>query len=114
MNIKLFEIRDVGSFVPVMCIKFHATNESERYLLARSGYGSNVDDQSRYVLLFGLHDCKGGYSEYGHGGNRTRSVAHKYIIENWSALESGDLIDVEFILGEQKTKKESERTHNEH
>jgi hypothetical protein len=35
--------------------------------------------------------------------------AHRYIEENWNALSDGDVIDVEFILGETKEKKISER-----
>ena len=41
---------------------------------------------------------------------RERKVrAHDYIAEHWAELDDGDVIDVEFILGEKPTKKISER-----
>jgi len=45
---------------------------------------------------------------YGWKG-RTMPVAHNYIIENWEEIRDGDVIDVEFILGETTVKKVSER-----
>lgn len=40
---------------------------------------------------------------------RTFPVAHDYIIKNWEKLRDGDVVDVEFILGETKVPKASER-----
>ena len=42
-------------------------------------------------------------------GPRTMPVAHNYIIENWHDLRDGDVVDVEFILGESSAPKTSER-----
>ena len=39
---------------------------------------------------------------------RTMHVAHKHIVENFDYLESGSVVDVEFILRETKHPKESE------
>ena len=36
-------------------------------------------------------------------------VAHNYIIEHWHELKDGDVVDVQFILGETKAPKVSER-----
>gem|GEM_PF-2943358 len=50
------------------------------------------------------------YDPYDWSGTpRTYREAHKYIKQNWGILESGDVIDVEFILGETDTCKISER-----
>ena len=35
--------------------------------------------------------------------------AHRHIQYSWDELESGDVVDVEYILGESKFKKVSER-----
>jgi hypothetical protein len=35
--------------------------------------------------------------------------AHKYIIEHWYDLKTGDVVDVEFALGESEKPKLSER-----
>lgn len=107
MKTKLFELRDRSTFVPVVAVQLDFTNEAERYLLRRTGYNSAV----QYVLMAGLD---GGLNEiscdpFDWGQNRTRHFAHKYIIENFDKLESGQVIDVEFILGETKEPKKSER-----
>lgn len=50
------------------------------------------------------------YSPYGWLlGSRTFPVAHSFIENNWDELKDGDVIDVEFILGETAEKKVSER-----
>jgi hypothetical protein len=37
------------------------------------------------------------------------TVAHSYIAQNWDILESGDVIDAEFIRGETDTEKIPDR-----
>lgn len=110
MEVKLFELRDSATFVPVLCVKLTPGIESERYLLGRSGYGSAPSDQSKFVLMTGL---AGGSDRmtcdpYDWGDNRTRQIAHNHIIENWDSLQSGQVIDVEFLLGERTEPKQSE------
>jgi len=60
--------------------------------------------------------CRGvAYDCYDWPANpRTYRVAHDYIRHNWHTLEDGDVIDVEYILGETEVPKLSERiTENE-
>lgn len=121
MKVKVLELRDVGTFVPVLCVDMnpdmvregphsdqgHAPNESQRYLLRRVGYPC---DGKANIALTRL-DAGGGScwnDPYGWTG-RTFPVAHKWIIEHWSELSDGDVVDVEFILGERTTPKISER-----
>ena len=112
MITKLFEIRDAATFIPVMAIQLGTNNsEEERYLITRAGYGMNVDDQEKYILLIrldlsSLMNINFNYREW---GNRTFKIAHKYIDENFNNLKSGDVIDVEFILGHSGKPKISER-----
>lgn len=111
MDVKLFEIRDKGTFLPVMAVRLESRNEAERYLLSRTGYGATERAHGRYVLLLRLAAGRGSFSfdPHDHGGARTMYTAHKYIIENWSTLESGAVICVEHILGERPEPKTSER-----
>lgn len=107
METKLFEVRDRATLIPVIAIRLGARNEAERYLLARVGYGLTSEEQEDYVLYAGLEhfDMQGDpYMQ----SNRTRHVSHKYIHEYWDELQSGDVIDVEYILGETPQKKVSE------
>lgn len=59
--------------------------------------------------IFLIHANDGrGHLEYQDWGNRTMREAHAYIEREWKMLRDGDIIDVEFILGETDMPKESE------
>jgi hypothetical protein len=105
---KLFELRDAATFIPVVAMRMDPAGkpEPERYLLRRAGYGYGTD-----IVLFtrveggdkAEHDC------YSWAGRRTFAVAHQYIQLHWGELESGAVVDVEFLLGLRATPKLSER-----
>ena len=85
MITKFLEIRDDGTCIPVLAIQLDSKTDAERYLLARAGYGLDRQTQS------------------------TMREAHTYIKAQWDEIETGDVIDIEFILGETEVKKISER-----
>lgn len=114
MTTKAFEIRDVGTFIPVIATRMvpgcsnEQTHERERYLLARSGFGF-----AEPLVMLCRMDANGlshqaSYDPYGWGCARTMGVAQTYIAAHWPDLKSGDVIDVEFVLGEKPTPKVSE------
>jgi hypothetical protein len=111
MEIKTFEVRDRATFIPVIAIKPGARGEAERYLWSRAGYGATEEIQSSYVLLSRITGNPSNDLSYDPmvWNNRTMSVAHRFIKENWNSLINGQVIDVEFILGESKEPKKSER-----
>ena len=51
MEAKLFEIRDVATFIPVLAIKLEPESEADRYLLGRAGYGREAKRQGQYVQI---------------------------------------------------------------
>ena len=108
MKVKCLEIRDRMTFIPVICIWPTPDNEAQRYLLRRDGYRG---DDSEHCIIMIDAQCRGcAYDAYDWpGGSRTKKVAHNYIRENWNNLNDGDVIDVEFILGETGARKVSER-----
>ena len=108
MEIKCLEIRDDGTFMAVICIRPVPVNEAQRYLLRRDGYRGTVDE--RCIILI-KPQCSGvAYDCYDWPASpRTIPRAHDYIAQHWHELKDGDVIDVEFILGERSTKKTSER-----
>jgi hypothetical protein len=107
MEIKCLELRDTNTFIPVICIRPVAENESQRYLLQRDGYRA---DHSEHCIIMIDAQCRGcSYDPYNWIGSRTKGQAHSYIEEHWHDLTDGDVIDVQFILGETKDKKRSER-----
>lgn len=62
-----------------------------------------------YVILAKLDGVEAQYDPFRWPNFRTLGNAHQHIIEHWSELTSGDVVDVEFILGESKEPKQSER-----
>ena len=108
MEVKCLEIRDRATFIPVICIRPVSKNDGQNYLLRRDGYRA---DESEHCIILIDAQCRGvAYDPYDWPSNpRTKRVAHDYITNNWQTLLDGEVIDVEFILGETQTKKTSER-----
>ncbi len=112
MKSKLLEIRDAGTFIPILAVQFGSEHEAERYLASRAGYGRTSDDQRAYVFLCRIDafNARSTYNPHGWpGGARTMPVAHQYIIDKFDDLEPGAVVDVEYILGLTDEPKTSER-----
>lgn len=127
---KIIEIRDSGTFIPALAIRLGSPNERERFLLARSGFGRTMEDQSEYIVLCkinGGEPCECHIDPFNWGQNpRTMFVAHMYLLnrhqelerrekircsdkhDGFDALPQGALVDVEYILGVRDSPKESE------
>lgn len=106
MQTKILEIRDSATFIAVLAIDMNAPDDPERYYLRRYGH---PNDGAPNILLARVNgDGTASNDPYAWGG-RTFPVAHNYIIEHWRELKSGDVVDVEFILGERDAPKVSER-----
>jgi hypothetical protein len=103
---KLLEVRDKATFVPVAATMIFAENPEQRYLLRRVGLGT---PDSYQVHLMRLNDGTGHLDCYHWGHSRTMTVAHDHIEKHWHDLKDGDVVDVEFILGETVRPKVSER-----
>jgi hypothetical protein len=109
MEIKCLEIRDANTFIPVICIRPVAENDAQRYLLRRDGY--RADETEQCIIMINAQCHGAAYDPYDWKGDaRTKPLAHAYIAQHWHELLDGDVIDVEFILGERPEKKCSERS----
>ena len=109
MQVKILEVRDRMTFLPVMAVSVKPINISQDYLCRRAG----IDSSFPFIILTKLTDYRSGYDEYS-WGDRTVSTAHEYIIKNWDKLYDGAVVDVEFILGETSEPKQSELVENIH
>lgn len=116
MQTKLFEIRDEATFIVALAIKLgsYPQSEAERYLLSRAGNGMTTEEHEKHVIL--TSNIAGGrimkcIQDFYDWGDRTYRVAHAYIIANWDDLDSGAVVDVQFILGETVKPKQSESVH---
>jgi hypothetical protein len=108
MEIKCLEVRDDGTFMPMIFVRPVPTNEAQRYLLRRDGYRGEMSEPCVIAIK---PQCQGvSYDPYDwHDQARTVKVAHDYVAKNWATLRDGDVVDVEFILGESPAPKLSER-----
>ena len=113
MQTKILEVRDRATFFPVIAVDMNPDvpntrdSDAQRFLLRRLGYPCD----GRPNIAIANANANGGplWNDYYGWKDRTYAVAHKYIIENWSSLQDGDVIDCEWILHETTEKKVSER-----
>lgn len=108
MKTKALEIRDRCTFIAAMATKLESTDSAEIWLMWKSGYHPQANES--FVILTHLGRGEGHIDPYQWvRDSRTMMEAHKYIVKNFDKLKTGDVIDVEFILGEVKVPKVSER-----
>ena len=120
MKVKLLEVRDDGTTIPMLCVDMNPSDsrisllglapdeyEARRYLLRRCGY--RCDGKPNIAITHLAADGDRCSNDPHYWGDRTRTTAHRYIIDHWDGLQDGDVVDVEFILGEKPEKKISER-----
>jgi len=108
MEIKCLEIRDSMTFIPVICIRPVPDNEEQRYLLRRDGYRGDASE--RCIIMVNAQCRNAAYDPYDWPENpRTLRQAHSIIEKIWHSLRDGDVIDVEYALGETLGPKISER-----
>lgn len=103
---KAFEVRDSATFIPLLAVDINPDNAAQRWLMRRCGYACDDRPNAIITRLDGSGKATNDPYEW---GDRTYASAHNYIIEHWDELSDGDVVDVEFILGETTTKKLSER-----
>lgn len=102
MITKLLEIRDEGTRIPAMATEAIPDNHRQSAILQSAGYGGN-----RCIILQHLHKGEATYNPYD-WRDRTYKVAHLHIVKHWDDLKDGDVIDVQFLLGETEAPKRSE------
>ncbi len=93
---KLFEVRDEGTFIPVLC-----TLIPDNWMMRHVGFDGPT------VLLTQLSSLKTDYFPLG----RTLGHAYDFISGNWNNLINGQVIDVRVILGESEIVCQSEENN---
>lgn len=106
MEVKMFELRDHGTFIPLLCIR-PGNRSLEHPFIAKMIWRCGWRD-SDAVIVMSFGDATRCQSYPYAWGDRTFHTAHLHIQENWSKLSTGDLIDVRVLLGETDKPCESE------
>lgn len=110
MRAKALEIRDIGTFIATLAVDMNPSGPmvgTQQYLLRRVGYPCDGRPNILITRLSG--DGSKASNDPHYWGDRTMATAHAWIIEHWDDIADGDVIDVQWILGETLTKKKSER-----
>lgn len=101
MTKKYFEIRDNSAFIPVVAVDLHPTTDNEtikpieQALVSASAYNPITT-----ILLTTLSSELRTEHDPSNWHNRTLETAHHYILSYWEGLDSGQVINVEFIEGD--------------
>jgi len=104
MTTRLLEIRDRGTTIPALAIQ---VSGADGWIMRRAGFETPMV----YLIMLATQRCQYDPFQWA-GGTRTMSVAHQYIEREWATLKDEDVIDVEFILGETKAAKQSDRHYD--
>ena len=107
-EVKIFEVRDRATFMILSAMFIPSwqnikTPDSIKYLVWWAGHARDM------VIMCNLTDPFKIETHPGAWKDRTYSTTHQYIVDNWDGLISGQVLDVEYILGEVDTPKESQR-----
>lgn len=106
MRVKVLEVRDEGTHIPVFAMSTEPAPGQE-YGLERAGFrGGDA------VILGYLDGERESSADPYFWGGRTMPNAHQYITQHFNELSDGDVIDVRFILGETPTPCKSDRFHS--
>lgn len=102
MHIKMFEVRDVATMIPIMAIKVNGSTDQDKYLAGRA----NLLDGD--IIVIDIHKEFATSISDNHERYRTLKVAHNHLDRYFDSLENGSVIDIEFILGEKDVEKRPE------
>ncbi len=105
-EVKLFEVRDRMTMIPVMAVRVDPGEGDDDYLLRRAGYRGRP-----YVIMTKLTslECRSDPYDWNSLNGRTMRDAHLHLDEHWHCYQSGGVVDVEYMNGETDTPKRSER-----
>lgn len=112
MTTKTIEIRDKMTMMPGLIVRLDPGCEEDRWLFTHAGFGRDYKTQANYVLLLPIDGGSGRFEcdpyDWPEGARTLRAV-QQFVNEHFDDIASGDVVDVEFILGETIAPKVSER-----
>lgn len=95
MQTKFLEIRDQAARIPVLAMEVAPNSKAAAELLQRCGLAPG-----KGVVVVNLKDQTAHGDFCAWENSPAMSIAHAYIDGRFDQLTDGDVVDVEFILGE--------------
>lgn len=105
MEVKMLEIRDICTTIPVIAIKTASETADEMKFFDRAGF---CDDSVILIKATGYVECECDCYDWRKDGTRTMFHAHQFIVANFDDIPNMSVIDIEFILNESEAPKKSE------
>ena len=101
IEVKRVEVRDSATLIPAIALRVNGMDDP---LLRRAGF------ENPLVILIHLmrSECHWDPYDWSERSGRTMRAAHVWLEQNWECFMDGEVLDVEFILGETKKAKVSE------
>jgi hypothetical protein len=101
METKIFEVRDIATRIMLVVISLATTNKRELNNLRRDGYNPS---EEYYLFIWP------GFNEVSYNPDmwikkRTRYISTSFVGTYFNRLNTGDVIDVEYLIGESIKKK---------
>lgn len=102
MIMKFFELRDEATRIAVLVTEYRPEcfQGKDRWLYEVGGFG-------RVLVLTDLHNMQ-SYRSINDIKDRTINHAYYHICMNWEGLNSGDTLDIGFMLGYYNEQKKSD------
>ena len=104
LEIKFVEVVDIATCIPCLLLKGKPDNMDNRqsWIWERGGWG---DTEGIYLMPIQTPELT-KYDPYDYK-DRTFKTVLLHAQQNWNTINDGDVIDVEFVLGEKSAPKES-------
>ena len=94
---KFVAVMDRGTRLPLIASRFHPESLEEAVMFSTHGFG--VDPQE-YTFFYSINTGTCSYDPYKMGDRYTLTPACVYIRDNWDEVESGSVVDAEYLRGE--------------
>lgn len=105
---KMIEIRDSMTCIAALAIQMFPTDDVEKRFMNRCGFPKDGSS----IILMSLYDQKATNDPFEWEslgkGQRTFQTAHHWILRHFTEIQSGDVVDVQYILDETTAPKTPE------
>lgn len=97
VDAKMLAVMDRGTHIPLIAFKVSPNTMKECVMLERHDFGVNPHE---HTFFYDISSGTCSHNPYKMEGSYTLTPACKHIRDNWGSINSGDLVDAEYIRGE--------------
>lgn len=105
---KFIAVMDRGTRIPLIAFKMSPDGLKEHVMFCTHGFGVLPHE---YTFFYDVNSGKCSYDPYKIGDAYTLTPACKYIHDHWNEIESGSLVDAQYLRGETSEPRDWEREY---